>query len=194
MLQESIATYVLFIGPPPMSSHKPSECKRRLHSSSLSILTVFNLWIEPAHHYYCYRNTGRFWECDKKHTPCPTLKKETLHVKRGKKPNGSCRRAAGHEVIMTQFLSEWGSAVFSSSASKPSRPTWLKPPQYLLLGLENLFSKLSSYNDEDNKGVSTVLSNGAELKKKKAGEITLKALPWSQANMLSPVTKCIGSV
>lgn len=68
-----------------------------------------------------------------------------------------------------------------------------KFPHYLLLGLENLFSKLGSYYDEDNKGLYQQFLP-MERSLKKAGEITLKALPWSQANMLSPVTKRIGSV
>lgn len=68
-----------------------------------------------------------------------------------------------------------------------------KFPHYLLLGLENLFSILGSYYDEDNKGVYQQFLP-MERSLKKAGEITLKALPWSQANMLSPVTKRIGSV
>lgn len=68
-----------------------------------------------------------------------------------------------------------------------------KFPQYLLLGLKNLFSILGSYYDEDNKGVYQQFLP-MERSLKKAGEITLKALPWSQANMLSPVTKRIGSV
>lgn len=68
-----------------------------------------------------------------------------------------------------------------------------KFPHYLLLGLENLFSIPGSYYDEDNKGVYQQFLP-MERSLKKAGEITLKALPWSQANMLSPVTKRIGSV
>ena len=49
-------------------------------------------------------------------------------------------------------------------------------PHYLLLGLENLFSILGSYYDEDNKGVYQQFLP-MERSLKKAGKITLKALP-----------------
>lgn len=51
-----------------------------------------------------------------------------------------------------------------------------KFPHYLLLGLENLFSIPGSYYDEDNKGVYQQFLP-MERSLKKAGEITLKALP-----------------
>lgn len=54
-----------------------------------------------------------------------------------------------------------------------------KFPHYLLFGPENLFSIPVSYYDKDNKGVyQQFLPMKRSLKKKKkAGEITLKALP-----------------
>lgn len=51
-----------------------------------------------------------------------------------------------------------------------------KFPHYLLLGLENLFSILGSYYGEDNKGMYQQFLP-MERSLKKAGKITLKALP-----------------
>lgn len=105
-----------------------------------------------------------------------------------------------HEVIMTQFClckCLLGLAISPPLLLSPSiyyqGAHSTKFPHYLLLGLENLFSILGSYYDEDNKGVYQQFLP-MERSLKKAGKITLKALPWSQANMLSPVTKRIGSV
>lgn len=91
-----------------------------------------------------------------------------------------------HEVIMTHFcLCKCLLGLAISSPCSSSLPVYYhgahstKFPHYLLLGLENLFSIPGSYYDEDNKGVyQQFLPMERSLKKKKkAGEITLKALP-----------------